>query len=188
VPEGDKQTYIENVPKLRWFNLQREAMANESYLYALLRLAKCECVLQWGFDETSLDGVPTLNQWCRIEEGGEYHVVTIECAGLLPGSASVKIAEHVRLTWERGREALNLLRQELGEEADELVPLVNGGIDFSKLRGVMHDTCNAANKVARVVKELRDDRGKVLYGVEEWEAMEGTPLTLQSYPHPTFTT
>jgi hypothetical protein len=69
--EGDKQTYIENVPKIRWFNLQREAMANESYLYALARLAKCECVLQWGFDETSLDGVPTLNQWCRLDEGGE---------------------------------------------------------------------------------------------------------------------
>ncbi len=59
---------------------------------------------------------------------GEYHVVTIECAGLLPGSSSLKIAEHVRLTWERGRDALNLLMQELGEEADELVPLANGGM------------------------------------------------------------
>jgi hypothetical protein len=175
--EGDKHTYIENVPKIRWFNLQREAMANESYLYALARLAKCECVLQWGFDETSLDGVPTLNQWCRIDEGGECHVVTIECAGLLPGSSSLKIAEHVRLTWERGREALNLLREELGEEADELVPLVNGGINFGKLRGVMHDTCNAANKVARLVKTLRDDSGKGFHGLEEWEAMEGTPPT-----------
>ena len=171
--EGDKQQYIDNVPKLRWFNLQREAMANESYLYALLRLAKCEYVIQWGFDETSLDGVATLNQWCRIEEGGQYHVVTMECAGLLPGSSSAQISEHVRLTWERGKEALNFLRQELGDEADELVPLVNGGINFSKLRGVMHDTCNAANKVARLVKTLRDDSGKALHGVEEWEALEG---------------
>ena len=175
MPEGDKQTYIENVPKLRWFNLQREAMANESYLYTLSRLAKCECVLQWGFDETSLDGVPTLNQWCRIAEGEAYIVVTIECAGLLPGSSSAKISEHVRLTWERGQESLNLLRQELGAEADELVPLVNGGINLSKLRGVMHDTCNAANKVARLVRTLRDDSGKGLHGVEEWEAMQGNP-------------
>ncbi len=100
----------------------------------------------------------------------------MECAGLLPGSSSAQISEHVRLTWERGKEALNCLRQELGVEADELVPLVNGGINFSKLRGVMHDTCNAANKVARMVKTLRDDSGKVLHVVEEWEALQGMLL------------
>ncbi len=73
---------------------------------------------------------------------------------------------------------MNFLRQELGDEADELVPLVNGGINFSKLRGVMHDTCNAANKVARLVKTLRDDSGKALHGVDEWEALEGmSPIT-----------
>jgi hypothetical protein len=114
-------------------------------------------------------------------------VVTIECAGLLPGSSSLKIAEHVRLTWEREREALDLLREELGEEADELVPLVNGGINFGKLRGVMHDTCNAANKVARLVKTLRDDSGKGFHGLEEWEAMEGTPPTAAIVPIPKLT-
>ncbi len=178
--EGNKKHYIDNVPKLKWFNLQREAMANESYLYALLRLAKCECVLQWGFNETTLDGVATLNQWCRIEEGGKCHVVAMECAGLLPGSSSAQISEHVRMTWERGKEALNFLRRESGEETDELVRLVNGGINFSKLRGVMHDTCNATNKVARLVKTLRDDSGKALHGVEEWEALEGMSLTTQT--------
>ncbi len=45
-----------------------------------------------------------------------------------------RVALSVRLTWERGKEALNCLRQELGVEADELIPLVNGGINFSKLR------------------------------------------------------
>ncbi len=37
----------------------------------------------------------------------------------------------------------------------------------------MHDTCNAANKVARLVKTLHDDSGKALHGVEEWEALQG---------------
>jgi hypothetical protein len=35
--------------------------------------------------------------------------------------------------------------------ADELVPLVNGGVHLSKMNGTMHDTCNTANLVARKV-------------------------------------
>ncbi len=35
----------------------------------MIRVAKCEEVLQWGFDETSLDGTPTLNQWVLVQEG-----------------------------------------------------------------------------------------------------------------------
>jgi hypothetical protein len=30
----------------------------------------CEEVLQWGFDETSLDGQSCVNQWCLIRTGG----------------------------------------------------------------------------------------------------------------------
>jgi hypothetical protein len=66
-------------------------MGLESYLYTLMRIAKCERVVQWGFDETSLDGVATLNQSVRIEEGGELNVVTLECAGLLCGSTTKKV-------------------------------------------------------------------------------------------------
>jgi hypothetical protein len=47
-----------------------------------------------------------------------------------------------------------------GEEADALVPLVNGGVNFAKLQSVMHDTCNHANKVARFAKEIRNNSGK----------------------------
>ncbi len=67
------------------------------------------------FDETSLNGVPTLNQWCRIKEGDSYRIVTIECAGLLVGSTSTRVAQHVKLLWDRGQEAVKMLRQELGE-------------------------------------------------------------------------
>jgi hypothetical protein len=57
-----KTKFMDEVPKVRWFNTQREGLANEAYLYALTRLAKCEVVDQWGLDETALDGVPSWNQ------------------------------------------------------------------------------------------------------------------------------
>ncbi len=48
-------------------------------------------MMQWGFDETTLDGVSTLNQWAMLEFGaGEESgggvgngvtIVTLECAG-----------------------------------------------------------------------------------------------------------
>ncbi len=60
------------MPSKRYFQLQREGLGNESLVYSFLAIAKCEEVCQWGFDETSLDGIPTLNQWCRVREGGEY--------------------------------------------------------------------------------------------------------------------
>ncbi len=65
-----------------------------------------------------------------------------------------------------------MLRDALGEEADNLVPLVNDGETLTKLRGVMHDTCNTADLVATKVRVLRDDAGKRMFGVEEWRAME----------------
>jgi hypothetical protein len=181
LPEVLEAPFCDDIPQLRWFNTQREAMGNEAYLYALTSLAKCDKVEQWGFDETSLDGVPSFNQWCRIREGDSYKVVTMECAGLLPGASAELVAEHVRRTWERGKEALNLLRHELGEEADALVPLVNGGVNFAKLQSVMHDTCNHANKVARLAKEIRNDSGREFYGEEEWKRMEEFQIGWQDF-------
>ncbi len=126
----------------------------------------------WGFDETSLNGIPTLNQWCRIKERDEYVNVTIECAGLLVGITLTMAAEHVRVTWERAHSVIAMLRTALGGEADILVPLVNGGVTLAKLRGVMHDTCNITNLIATKVRVVRDNVGKNIFGVEEWEAMQ----------------
>jgi hypothetical protein len=165
--------FMKDVPSLRWFQYHREGLGLESYLYTLMRIAKCERILQWGFDETSLDGVSTMNQWVRIEEAGELHVVTLECAGLLTGGTARKVGEHVRVFWQRGQQAITMLREQLGAEADIFVPVVNGGIDLSKLCGVMHDTCHAANAIARTVRVLRDDSGRALYGAEEWGRMIG---------------
>jgi hypothetical protein len=49
------------VPAERWFRSQRKGLGYEAWLYAMIRVAKCNAVLQWGFDETSLDGTPPLN-------------------------------------------------------------------------------------------------------------------------------
>jgi hypothetical protein len=59
--------YAALVPNLRWFQAQREALGNEAWLYAMIELSRAEECLQHGFDETSIDGTPTLNQWVLLE-------------------------------------------------------------------------------------------------------------------------
>jgi hypothetical protein len=64
-----------------------------------------------------------------------------------------------------------MLREFLGNEADDLVPLINGGDMLHKLQGVMHDTCHTANKTARLALERRDASGQLHYGYDEWESL-----------------
>jgi hypothetical protein len=97
-------------------------------------------------------------------------VITIECCGLLVGSTSEEIADHIRAAWVTGQECVDLLRTELGPDlADVHAPFINGGVQIHKLQGVMHDTCNTANKTARLAKTLRDTSGQLFYGYDEWE-------------------
>jgi hypothetical protein len=44
-----------------------------------------------------------------------------------------------------------------------------GGVQLHKMQGVMHDTCNTANKTARLAKSLRETSGQLYYGYDEWE-------------------
>ncbi len=83
------------------------------------------------------------------EEESPPSVTTIECAGILVGSSSHEIADHIKGAWADGQTAVQMLREVLGVEADVHVPLINGGVLLHKLGGVMHDTCNTANKTAR---------------------------------------
>jgi hypothetical protein len=54
--------FMESMPELRWFQTQREGLGNESMLYSFMAIAMCDEVVQWGFDETSSNGIPpTLN-------------------------------------------------------------------------------------------------------------------------------
>ena len=65
--------FLQDLPLLRWVQTQREGLGMESYLYSFMRIAGASRVLQWGFDETTLDGVSVLNQWALLEfpiEGG----------------------------------------------------------------------------------------------------------------------
>jgi hypothetical protein len=160
------------VPHLSWFKTQRKGLGYEAWLYAMVRVCTCQAVLQWGFDETSIDGVPTLNQWVLLkEEGSPPSVTTIECAGIMVGSSSREIADHITASWEDGQTAIGMLRESLGDQADVHVPLVNGGVKLHKLQGVMHDTCNTANKTARLALQLRDASGQLHYGYDEWETL-----------------
>jgi hypothetical protein len=46
-----------------------------------------------------------------------------------------------------------MLRDELGPDVADLhVPLVKRGVPLHKMQSVMHDSCNTANKAARLTK------------------------------------
>ena len=148
-----------------------------------MRIAAASRILQWGFDESTLDGVSCLNQWTLLEfpsemNGGEgvedgVTIVTLECAGVLPNGESSEVVRHIELSWERGRQAVDALRAELKpEERDLLCPLREGGVDLHKLYGVMHDTCNGANLVATLMMELQARKKRQYLIDEEWEKVE----------------
>ncbi len=97
-------TVMEKVlPLERWFCKQREGLGYEAWTYAMIRVSRAQTILQWGFDETKLDGVSTMNQWVLLQEGDHApEVVTIEAAGLTVGGTAERTAEHVRKSWELG--------------------------------------------------------------------------------------
>ena len=96
--------FKEDLPTTHWFAEQREAVGNESFVYVCLQIAACDNVVQCGFDETSLDGQPTFNQWCLVQSGESVQLVNLECAGILPSSTAEETIVHIRKTWKRGRE------------------------------------------------------------------------------------
>jgi hypothetical protein len=96
-PEEATQ-FKNDLPTTHWFALQREAVSSESFVYACLEVAACENILQWGFDETSLDGQSTFNQWCLVRRAVGVGITTLECAGILPSSTAAETVEHVRKT------------------------------------------------------------------------------------------
>lgn len=73
--------------------------------------------------------------------------------------------------WATGQRAIELLRMELGGEADNLVPLTAGGVLLHKIRGVMHDTCATANLTATLMLEKRNTSGQLRFGYDQWETL-----------------
>jgi hypothetical protein len=97
-------------------------------------------------------------------------IVTLECAGILPGGTALEVVAHIEKAWERGRAAVAALRDELGiEDRDVLCPLVEGGVNLHKLYGVMHDTCNCANLVATLMMELQQRKKRDYLSDDVWE-------------------
>ena len=165
--------FKEDLPTTHWFAKQREAVGNESFVYACLKIAACDNVLQWGFDETSLDGQPTFNQWCLVQSGDSVDLVNLECAGILPDSTAEETIVHVRETWERGRQAVTMVRDSLGPDLqDILAPEIDGGVRLHKIFGLMHDTCATANLVAELMAQLRDQEGREYHGMDVWDGKE----------------
>jgi hypothetical protein len=81
----------------------------------------------------------------------------------------MEICEHVEEAWATGQRAIDLLREELGGEADDLLAAEGGGVKLHKIRGVMHDTCATANLTATLMKEKRNTSGQLQFGYESWE-------------------
>ena len=160
------------VPEIDWFERLRERIGNESMLYAFAKVARAEEVLQHGSDETGIHRQGTYNQWVRIKNDcGDIETVYIETGGILVGATAAEVAAHIERTWERGQAYIDALRVELGDEADELVPLTKGGVNLLKLRSLMHDTCNTANATAREIAKLVDKKGRDYFGDGVWESM-----------------
>ena len=85
---------------------------------------------------------------------------------------------------------LEIVRQALGpEEANVLVPEVNGGVALHKIFGLMHDTCSTANRVAELMCELREEKARAYHGEEAWIAADDRSKVLfpslipPPYPH-----
>jgi hypothetical protein len=149
-----------------------ERIGNESLLYAFVKVARAKEVLQFGSDETAIHRQGTYNQWVRIEnDEGQIEVVYIETGGYLVGATAAEVSAHIEKTLERGQSYIDALREELGEDAEEHVPLEKGGVNLSKLRSLMHDTCNTANATAREIALLVEKEGRELYGDKAWESM-----------------
>jgi hypothetical protein len=97
-------TFSAGMPSLHYFQFQREGMGNETLTYSFVSIAKCDENYQWGFDETSLNGIPTLNQWCRIKGEWRVHKCDNRMCGVITG-------QHIH-TWQRGQHVISLLRKE----------------------------------------------------------------------------
>ncbi len=111
LPTEEAAAFCVTLPQIRWFQAQREGLGLESFLYGFMRIVAAERIIHWGFDETTLDGVSCFNQWALlefgIEEGGGegmgkgHTVVTLECAGVVPGGTADEIVAHIQKSWER---------------------------------------------------------------------------------------
>ena len=129
------------VPKVDWFCKMRESMGIASWLYSMIEIYSAEDVKQFGFDETGMSGVPTMNMWALLEKAGAVKVVKIGVADILVGGTAENCADHIEKCWKRGGQCIELLREDLGPElAESLLPKVRGGLELHKIGATQNDS------------------------------------------------
>ena len=86
-------------PQETWYRYQREAAGNVAWLLVMVEVAGATRILQHGCDETGVSGVGTFSQWVLLcDAHGKTKIRVFECAGLLPGSTTEYITEHIKET------------------------------------------------------------------------------------------
>jgi len=163
--EGDDGSEL-FVPHKRWYAKQREAVGAEAWLWAMVQIAQAEHVLQHGSDEMGIDRQGTFAQWFLLESCGVTGIITLEAGGVLVGGTAEEVAAHIKETWRRGVEAISILRDDLGDDADRLLLIRKGGFKLLKILSTMGDTCNTQRLVQERISEMKEESGLGYYGEE----------------------
>ena len=180
------------VPQLQFLKDARRDLAPMSECLAAIRVALCDRVVQMGHDGSSIGGVDTFTVTVKIftrsegggrrldtgEEEGVYEDVSMVASGLPGGKKSEEEKEFIERVFARGREKIQLLRNQLVKEghnpSDLGVPEAKE-CTIAKLAGgsLMNDTCNAARAVATKLKECLEVHAKEYFGTtdDEWEGL-----------------
>ena len=92
----------------------------------------------------------------------------LHTAGLLVNGTAAGVCASIVEIFRRARVVIGILREDLGDLADALCPLVDGGVEEHKLRNNTHDTCNTANAQTRHLLLAKIESGKRIFGEEGW--------------------
>ena len=116
------------------------------------------------------------------DSDGITEIVTMEAGGVLVGADAEAVKKHVKLSWERGQQVVELIREALPEELrGVLVPMKRGGVNFMKMLSTMNDCCAAAQLTAKKMVELKDEAGIEAYGEEGWRALPDSATMCLSF-------
>lgn len=164
------------LPKVDYIEKKRIEMGLSSQFYSVWEIAQASEIHQCGWDETKMEyNQSTANLWVRITDRfEEVKTITMEAVGILIGGTAEEIGAHIDQQFKRADALNDKLRAQLlesGFDPDVYAPKVQGGVNLSKIKATMHDTCNTANKSAVVVARLAAKSGEELFGAEVWAAM-----------------
>lgn len=164
------------LPKVDYIEKKRIEMGLGSQFYAVWEIAQASEIHQCGWDETKMEyNQSTANLWVRITDRfEEVKTITMEAIGILIGGTAEEIGAHIDEQFKRADALNDKLRAQLlesGFDPDVYAPKVQGGVNLSKIKATMHDTCNTANKSAVVVARLAAKSGEELFGADVWAAM-----------------